>query len=42
MISTYSQISKIKKKLNYKAKMKLEKGIANFLDWYREYYNIKK
>ena len=42
MISTYSQISKIKKKLNYQAKMKLEKGIANFLDWYREYYKVKK
>ena len=42
MISTYSQISKIKKKFNYQARMKLEKGIANFLDWYREYYKVKK
>ena len=41
MVSTYSQIAKIRNKLNYRAKMKLGKGVDNFLNWYTKYYKIK-
>jgi len=34
-----SSIKKIKNKLNYKPKIKVEIGISRFVDWYKTYYN---
>ena len=34
-----SSIEKIKNKLNYKPKIKVEIGISRFVDWYKTYYN---
>tara|TARA_B100000941_G_C28503056_1_gene555508 strand:+ start:1115 stop:2128 length:1014 start_codon:yes stop_codon:yes gene_type:complete len=35
-----SDITKIKRKLNYKPKYNVEIGIKNFINWYRSYYKI--
>lgn len=36
----YSDISKIKSKLNYNPKTPVEVGVRKFIDWYRTYYKI--
>ena len=33
---------KIKKNLGYKSKTSVKKGVKNFLNWYLEYYKIKR
>jgi len=38
---THASIKKLNKKIRYKPKMKLSKGIERFIQWYKEYYNIK-
>jgi len=37
---TFSDISDMVKDFNYKPKTSVEKGIKNFIEWYKEYYNI--
>ncbi len=36
---THADISKLKKKTGYKPKTSLQKGIYNFIKWYRNYYS---
>ncbi len=38
---TYSNISKAKKLIKFKPKIDLEKGIEKFVDWYKNFYEIK-
>lgn len=38
--STYSDIKKSTKLLGFKPKVKIEKGIHEFVEWYRWYYNV--
>jgi UDP-glucuronate 4-epimerase len=38
---TYCDTSKAKNMLGYNPKIKLEKGIKEFVRWYREYYGVK-
>jgi len=38
--TTVADIRKLKK-LGWKPTTRIEKGIANFVKWYREYYKIK-
>ena len=38
---THSDLTKIKKKLNYKSTTPVKEGIKRFLDWYLLYYKIK-
>lgn len=38
--ATYADISDLVRDVNYKPDMSIEQGIANFVDWYRGYYNI--
>ncbi|MDD4332935.1 MAG: SDR family NAD(P)-dependent oxidoreductase [Patescibacteria group bacterium] len=40
VLATYANISKAKKLLNFCPKTKIEEGIKNFVQWYREYYKI--
>lgn len=35
---TFADISKAKKMLGFDPKTKIEKGVENFIDWYKEYY----
>ena len=37
---TYADISKAQKMLDYKPEYSIEKGIANFVKWYKEYYKV--
>jgi len=37
--ATYADISDLVRDVNYKPDMSIEQGIANFVDWYRGYYN---
>lgn len=37
---TFANISKAKKMLNFSPKTKIEKGIRNFVKWYKDYYKI--
>ncbi len=37
---TYADISKAQKLLNYKPETDLEKGIEEFVKWYKEYYKV--
>tara|TARA_Y100000816_G_C26107628_1_gene589193 strand:+ start:5906 stop:6925 length:1020 start_codon:yes stop_codon:yes gene_type:complete len=39
---THANLDKIYGNLRYKSTTPVEKGIKNFLDWYLEYYKIKK
>ena len=38
---THSDLTKIKKKLNYKSTTSVKEGVKKFLDWYLLYYKIK-
>jgi UDP-glucuronate 4-epimerase len=38
---TYSDISNLKKKLNFQPKTSIYEGIKNFIDWYVNYYEVK-
>ena len=39
---TYADISKAKKMLKWQPKTPIEKGIKNFIEWYKDYYEIRK
>ena len=39
--STYADTSKLKEWINYKPSTSLEKGIKNFISWYKSYYKLK-
>ena len=38
---THSDLTKIKKRLGYKSKTSVKKGVKLFLDWYLNYYKVK-
>ena len=38
---TKADITKIKKITNFSPKTDIEKGIKNFIEWYKSYYNVK-
>ena len=40
VIKTYANINKISNYTNYKPKFNVDKGVENFINWYREYYNV--
>ena len=37
---TYADVTDLVKQLNYKPSTTIEKGITNFISWYREYHKI--
>lgn len=39
---THSNLQKIKKNLGYKSKTPVKEGVKNFLDWYLDFYKIKR
>ena len=41
-LETSAKISKLKKVIGFVPKVKINKGIDNFIRWYKEYYKIKK
>ena len=38
---THSDLSKTKKILNYKPRVTFQKGLTNFIEWFKSYYKIK-
>ena len=40
VIKTHANITKLKRKTNYKAKTNIKNGIASFIEWYKNYYKI--
>ncbi len=38
--ATYADVDDLVKNLNYKPNTSIKTGIANFLDWYLQYYNV--
>jgi UDP-glucuronate 4-epimerase len=38
---TYANIDDIERDTNYRLETPIEKGIANFVDWYKDYYKVK-
>ena len=37
---TYADVSDLVKQFNYKPTTSVEQGIANFVTWYRNYFNL--
>ena len=40
MIKTYACTKKIKKIISFDKRTDLEKGISNFIEWFKNYYNL--
>lgn len=40
VLATYADVDDLVADLNYKPGMPLETGVQNFVDWYREYYQV--
>ncbi len=40
--ATWANIGDLEKKLNYHPKVSIKEGVANFLDWYKEFYHYTK
>jgi UDP-glucuronate 4-epimerase len=38
--STYADVSDLINDLGYKPNTSIEEGISNFVDWYREFFNV--
>ncbi len=38
---TYADVQDLVRDVGYKPDMSVEQGVANFVDWYREYYDVK-
>jgi len=38
---TYADVGKLKEKVDYLPKTKLNEGLFSFVKWYKEYYNVK-
>ncbi|TCK19495.1 UDP-glucuronate 4-epimerase [Thiogranum longum] len=38
---TYADVQDLVRDVGYKPDMSVEQGVANFVDWYREYYRVK-
>lgn len=39
---TYADVSDLEKDIDFKPSTSLEKGLGEFVDWYKEYYNIEE
>jgi UDP-glucuronate 4-epimerase len=37
---TYADVSDLVRDMDYKPATTVEEGIANFVDWYRDYYKV--
>ena len=37
---TYADVEDLVKDFNYKPSMKIQTGVANFVNWYRDFYSI--
>ena len=37
---TFADVDDLVKDINYKPSMNLERGVKNFIDWYRSYYRL--
>ena len=41
VVSTWADISELKRNLNYSPSTSIESGVKKFVNWYKKYYNIK-
>ena len=39
--ATFANVDELMKEVDFKPATPIEEGVANFIDWYKEYYNIK-
>ena len=42
VLATYADIDALADDVGFRPKTSIEDGIARFVDWYREYYNVPK
>ncbi len=42
VIKTYGSIKKIRNEFGYKPKTSIYRGVAKFIDWYKEFYKVNK
>ena len=40
MPDTYANVDDLVTDLGYRPQMTVEQGVANFVDWYRDYYKV--
>ena len=39
---TYADVTDLMQEINFEPATPIEVGVANFVNWYKEYYNIKQ
>jgi UDP-glucuronate 4-epimerase len=39
---TYADVTDLMREINFEPATPIEVGVANFVNWYKEYYNIKQ
>jgi UDP-glucuronate 4-epimerase len=42
VLRTYADVSDLERDINFKPSTSIEDGLAKFVDWYKEYYNVVK
>ena len=42
MLKTHANVNKLKKYINYKPSISLEKGVSNFIEWFKDYFTRNK
>jgi UDP-glucuronate 4-epimerase len=42
VLRTYADVSDLERDINFKPSTSIEDGLAKFVDWYKEYYNVEK
>lgn len=41
VMRTYADVSELERDINFKPSTSIEDGLGKFVDWYKEYYNVK-
>jgi len=42
VLDTYANVDDLKKKINYKPTTSVTKGVTNFVEWYKNYFDNNK
>ena len=38
--ATFADTSKLEEWIDYKPRTSIKEGVSNFIEWYRDYYNV--
>ena len=41
VLRTYADVSELERDIDFKPSTSIEEGLGKFVDWYKEYYNVK-